>query len=109
MTVLSRIRSRGSNDFLLSSQANGGTGDGDAGGTGSHRPRKRHGNRNTMARIATYPRIKHQLEVFKTAHNDHGTLKLLRLLRFVEESDECAVVGAEDSTESLVLELCENN
>ena len=109
VTVLSRIRSRGSNDFLLSSQTNGGTGDGDAGGTGSHRPRKRHGNRNTMARIATYPRIKHQLEVFKTAHNDHGTLKLLRLLRFVEESDEGAVVGAEDSTESLVLELCENN
>ena len=108
MTVLSRIRSRGSGDFLLSSSTSGGGGDGDA-GTSSHRPRKRHGNRNTMARIATYPRIKRQLEVFKTAHNDHGTLKLLRLLRFVEESEEGAVLGAEESTEALVLELCENN
>ena len=70
VTVLSRIRSRGSNDFLLTSPTNGG---GDDNGSSSHRPRKRHGNRNTMARIATYPRIKHQLEEFKTAHNDQGT------------------------------------
>ena len=80
------------------------------------RPAKRQGNRSTVARIACYPRIKRLLETYKGENNEAGTLKLLRLLRYVEEAEETITSWGHNSTEqlqhnteALVIELLENN
>jgi Ran GTPase-activating protein (RanGAP) involved in mRNA processing and transport len=57
-----------------------------------------------QTRISYYPRLKHQLEIYKSESNDVKTLNLLRQLRLLEEEYDVEQQGI--PIENIILNLC---
>ena len=73
-------------------------------GTSPTSPKKKHRKRPMITtRISYYPRLKHQLDIYKSESNDVKTLSLLRQLRLLEE--EYDVEQQEVPLEHIILNL----